>query len=299
MSRNNIIYGDKHTFTSYSNQEVILQGGVGQQLTIQGSLNIIDKYNDSAGITFNGAPINVSTNSALYLNDLSDVQVSTSATYLQHLVITAGANWVNSNWTAGLNFLATTGYDFGIENQDYVWRDLLGDPVARGGASEPDYTEITGSGGFYSYEFGHSGTAKYLYFTFHVPHDYKAGSDVYFHVHYTNAWTTNTSTGNVRFAILTSIFPSNSASKITYNYNTVYPETKNFSALENGKAIIAETADAYMGGDIRVDDLILCRLTRDNTVGSNYAEKIWVQLVDIHYQSNKNGTKDKVAPFYS
>lgn len=49
-SKNNILYGDKHTFTSYSDEHVVLRGAPGQQLTIQGSLNIIDKYNDSAGI---------------------------------------------------------------------------------------------------------------------------------------------------------------------------------------------------------------------------------------------------------
>lgn len=295
-------YGSKHIFTNYGKDDsVILSAGKDETLTIQGSLNIIDKMGESAGITLNGAPVNVSTSSALYLDNLSDVQViTTGAQYLNLLVLTGGGNWTNSNYVGGLVYQATTAYDFAVEGQDYVWCDLIGNSVVRNtGTTVPDYTEITGSNGWYSYEFPNSGNVKYLYYEFHVPHDYKYNSNVYFHVHWCNSWTTSTDSGVVEWEIKTAVFPSNQAQKININYNTVYPTTYAFSSGMGGQAIISETHDGYMSGDIRVDDLILVRLSRYNGVGSNYSGSVWVQMVDLHYQSNKVGTKNKVAPFYS
>lgn len=296
MSRNNTIYGDKHTFTSYSDNEVILRGSAGQQLTIQGSLNIIDKGSDVAGLYFNGAPLNVSTTSALYLDNLSDVQVS-SIGYLQHLVATAGGNWVNSNYTSGLKVLATTNYDFGIADQDYVWNCMQLPATFKNGGTEPSFTEITGSNGFYGYEFPYNQT-KNLYFVVNVPYDWKYGTDFYMNVNFVNAVSTNTNSGCVKWNFTSSILHVNQASGAQYNFNSFSPTTINIGVAEGFRAYSTES-DNYFSGDIRVEDIILLKLTRDTAVGNNYVEPVWVNSVDIHYQCNKFGTKSREYPFYT
>ena len=74
---------------------------------------------------------------------------------------------------------------------------------------------------------------------------------------------------------------------------TIQRKTK--KATPGMKYVIHTTSS----GDIRVDDVILLKLTRDTGVANNYPEPVWINGVDIHYQSNKFGTKSKDPPFYT
>lgn len=138
--------------------------------------------------------------------------------------------------------------------------------------------------------------------TYHVPHDYVAGSDIFIHFH----WACNVGTitsggvtwgaevtyakGHNQMAFITPITTSVQEDASTTQYQLMIAEVQLSSTTPSASQI--DTADLEPDGVIVIrTDLV------GNTI--NGTPGAFLQYVDIHAQSTGIGTKDKVPDFYT
>jgi hypothetical protein len=188
----------------------------------------------------------------------------------------------------------------------FPWRDIVGvlTPDPSGGTA-PAWTAFQGVT-IPMFDIGDE-----MYCSFHIPHDYVLGSDLYIHAH----WTHNHDTGTTGAVTL--------RNDITYarrSMGTVrtFPTSKNISiALTNlnvatnapqyvhrvDEEVItgsSDTATTFDRSTIEIDGMVLVKFTvpviSGLTGGTN--NRVGVIHVDLHYQSTGMGTKDKAEPFY-
>ena len=173
------------------------------------------------------------------------------------------------------------------------WRDLVGDITVRGaGSNDPSWASL-GLGNLYAYSF--SATAmKEVWVTYHIDHDYKPGTAIYLHTHWT---TTGTDTGVVRWGFEYSyakgydqaVFPA---------VTTVY---KNLAASGTAlRHMISEVAvgDVIPSTNLETDGLILCRIFRDAADGADTCtDAAFLLTADCHYQSDRVNTLNRNYPF--
>lgn len=190
-----------------------------------------------------------------------------------------------------------------------IWKDLYGLVSIRGNQGNPPSLQACDANSkFYEYATASNGLTD-MYFEFHMNHDYKLGSDLYFHVHH----MTNTDlNGNLRVDFTADV----SLAQLSYSGSTNPSNSKFFQ--EAGGAVtlstISHTYDATPiyrhvvtevqlssnGGSattldsakINVDSLILVRLRRNAGNGTDTATNNYVFVLqsDIHFQSARIGT---------
>lgn len=187
----------------------------------------------------------------------------------------------------------------------YGWRDLEGPiNVPSSGANRPTLTTYVNDIEDYAFAAGdHYGPIK-----FHIPHDYKRGSDMFIHAHWSHNGT-------------------NISGSLVLNYNFVYAKGHNqaqFGAAQKtiehtiGSLSIANTPArrhridevplTIIGGsatlldpnDIEVDGLILMHFdTPTIPTVTGGALKPFIHYVDIHYQADRFATRRRAPDFYS
>jgi hypothetical protein len=191
------------------------------------------------------------------------------------------------------------GIKIDVDDPDWGWMDMEG------------YVDLMGGQGTYQL---YRGNIKQIqlqegqdaYVSFHVPHDYVPGSELYIHIHWSHA-STGVTGGTVTWVFET-----------TYSkgHNQAYfIEPVNISVVDDASAIqyqhrIAETVATTPGGSavlldtnqIEVDGIIITRLYLDsNDILTSDASTVhpFVHFVDLHYQSNGLPTKNKAPNFYN
>lgn len=176
----------------------------------------------------------------------------------------------------------------------YGWRDLTSDVSVRGtGANDPTFAVYTGTT-IRGYSFS-ANTMQEAFFVFHVPHDWVAGSALFFHSHWSNAAATP-NTGNVVW-------------KFDYSFakgfgQEAFPAIQTATVVAPCPAIrythnVSET-DAVIIPTMEVDGLILVRVYRDAAnVLDTCTDVVFLHTVDIHYQSTNVATKNKAPNFYA
>jgi hypothetical protein len=194
-----------------------------------------------------------------------------------------------------------------------VWKDLIGAiNTATSGVGVPDYaTFMTGVSG---YQFT-SGEAINL--NFHIPHDYAVGTDMYLHVHWghnqaslagteTISWDFAMSyakrTATAPYATFTDGKGGAAGTTITPSITmgstvniTNYPQYCH--VVEEIQLTAATPVGQQMDSDnIEVDGTIACTLTCTET---NWTTGPFLFFVDIHYQADIEGTKNKDPNFYT
>lgn len=187
-----------------------------------------------------------------------------------------------------------TGIKVDTSTPTWGWRDITTEISARGtGANDPAFAAYTGTN-FFFHQFSAS-TMQQVYMCFHVPHDYVPGTDIYFHVHWSNA-AAAPNTGNVIWGFEYSYadghgqaaFPASSTITVTQ----ACPATRYYHN-------VAETTAVTISG-MEVDGLILVRMYRDAAAGGDTcSDAVFVHTADIHYQSTNLATKGKAPDFYA
>lgn len=176
----------------------------------------------------------------------------------------------------------------------FPYRDLTADITVRGsGAADPAWSVFLSP--IRAYEFSAT-VEKECWLTFHVPHDYVPGTDIYLHAHWGNAAAVP-NTGNIVWGFDYSYakgynqgaFPAATTSTVTQ----ACPATRY-------QHNIAETAAITIAG-MEVDGLILCRVYRKAAdAADTLTDTAFLFTADIHYQSTNIGTKQKNGPaFYT
>jgi len=214
--------------------------------------------------------------------------------------------------TTNLNLSGTsgTGIKIDLTTPTFGWHDLLGPIGVKGiGATDPIWTVYRGS--IYAYTFD-TATAE-CFITFHIPHDYVPGTDMFIHMH----WSQNVvDTGGTAAA------PGN----IEWNFDISYADghgtpggaadpfiaPKTVTVVQQGSTtqyghMIAEVQFTSNGGSattidrntIQVDGLLLVRVWRTKANAADTLNQApFGHTCDIHYQSSSLPTKNKSPNFY-
>ena len=191
-----------------------------------------------------------------------------------------------------LNITSGEGVKIGSkETGAFGWRDIIGVPQEpTSGGGKPTWTQIASSG-VYTWNYA---TNDLQFYSYHLPHDYVPGTDIYFHAHWFSSTTAGAST-RWEFSYLYASghqqgpFPTTS--------EPVYAQqVQSTTAYMH---MIAET-DAVTIPGLETDGLILLKVKRIAPTGgpSDVAGGVFVPVVDIHYQSHNLATKNKAPNFY-
>ena len=189
------------------------------------------------------------------------------------------------------------------------WRDQLGNVNVRGaGASNvPTWTVYRDT--IYQWQFpNHASNAYEVTFEFHIQHDYKPGSDLYLHVHWSQKtvdtggaasapgvaeWKFDVSyaKGHQQAAFAAAITTSvtQTASSTQYMHNIA----------EVQLSATSPSASQLDSDDIEPDGVILVRLYRASSSANDTLDQApFVHYCDLHYQVDRFGTKNKAPNFY-
>lgn len=237
-----------------------------------------------------------------------NVQPKTNAA----LTYNASTNELANNGNFVLPKVAGEGVKVDPAAPTFGWRDIIGQINTKGvGASDPDWVAYRGS--VYQYKFP-SAHLHEAWLTFHIPHDYVPGSDLFVHVHWSQITVDTGGTAGAPGAAKWQF-------DITYadGHGTAggaadpfiapitVTVTQQASTTQYGH-MIAEVQFTNSGGtgglidsgNISVDGLLLVRIYRDATdAADTLNQDPFVHMCDIHYQSTNMATKQKSPDFYT
>jgi len=170
------------------------------------------------------------------------------------------------------------------------WEDLLMPfPAARGsGTQEPVWKDI--GNGIYAMHFT---TGDELFASYHVPHIYKIGSKVYYHIHWlcdiamTAGDTVVWGVEYVQAAIGESLTASTNSITLTYTAD---------GTEVAGQHIIVEVSEESSFIFPEIDALILSRVSL-LSVSVTGTERIFGIMADIHYETDGFRTSTKESPY--
>ena len=241
--------------------------------------------------------------------DAGSVRLATSNT--DRLTVTSGGNvgighvapleklTVNGNIV--LNKTSGEGIKVDTTTPTFGWRDLLGELVVRNtGASKPNFTTYRDNLEQYQFAAGEE-----MFFNFHIPHDYVAGTDIFLHIHWSHTSATVTG-GTVTFNAESSYCKGHNQAAFPASINGDFTGTASTTQYQH---IISETqlsASTPTGLQIDTDDLepdgvimMKLQMKTNSITDSSAVPDPFIHYVDVHYQSTNIGTKDKVPDFYA
>jgi len=197
-----------------------------------------------------------------------------------------------------------------VATPTFGFADLLGDQFSRNtGASKPTLAAYNGAVNAWQFTDGDE-----AYLSYHIPHDYVAGTDIHLHVHWSQnaAGATGGTIDFKYFAIYAK--GHNQASGSTF---TSTPITATFSSIDinDGASglnryqqhltevtISAATATAALfdRDDFEPDGVIELTLEMDADNLTGTPSSPFIHYADIHYQTNAvTGTKNRTPDFYA
>lgn len=193
------------------------------------------------------------------------------------------ASWADFQWdTVASNYVLTANSYLGDEFWDDLRIPLLSAKLA--GSQDPDLVKITddgaGSTGVYAYAFDKN-IEEEVYFSTQVPHNWKEGTDIKLHLHWSPSDTTVTNIVwgcEVAWGEANDAFPS----------STLYYSTNETAGIDRYHAL---SAIATLDGSGRgVSGVILGRLFRHATNSADtYPADVFATSLDFHYIKNKLG----------
>jgi len=132
---------------------------------------------------------------------------------------------------------------------------------------------------------------KTIFFTVQLPHEYKLGSDIEFHIH----------------GILPTAGGGAGAENLKFDFTyswadigdpmpveTPVPKTIDVQNYDADTHYLFEIAETIDGSAISgVSSMLLCSLTRDTGVANNYGDDFYLIEVDFHYQKDTMGSRQE------
>lgn len=190
----------------------------------------------------------------------------------------------------------------------YPWRDLEGliYPDAVTPANGPTLTLFRTGLYQYSYTDG-----KQCHFSFHMPHDWAPGTDLFLHVHWAHN-ATGVAANTLTWAFTMSyakgfaqdLFDAPITPSITYALVdlTTTPQYQH-KVTEIQLSATSPTAAQFDTDDLEVDGLIVGTMVMGipaaSFSGGTPDEAIYIFTIDLHYQSTGIGTVAKLPNFYT
>lgn len=190
-----------------------------------------------------------------------------------------------------------------VDAPTFGFADIIGDQFTKNtGATKP--TLATYNGAIQSFQFAAGDEA---YMSYHIPHDYVEGTDLFLHVHWSHIATTVTG-GTITFKLTSTYSKSHNQAPFPAPVSGTYTGTASTVQFQQ---ILSETqlsASSPAGLQIDTDDIepdgvieMTFEVDANNiTVSSGGVPDPFIHFVDIHYQTTGIiGTKDKAPDFYT
>jgi len=178
------------------------------------------------------------------------------------------------------------------------WKDNVSVLTDTGDANtRPAYYAIGESSQYFCYHFADNKT-QFLQSIFHINHDIKQGTPMYPHIHW---FPSSTSTGVVLWELECNIIKGHGQGDVLGAISKTY--TRRIFVNGNGLAyehMVAEVDDVDALPYSEPDSIVVITLKRigqdplDTFVGDAGA-----MMVDLHYQSDRETTPNKVPDFYA
>lgn len=191
-----------------------------------------------------------------------------------------------------------SGIKVDVDTPEFPWFDMEGPVYVRSvGANSPSYNVYQGS--LREFQFGVNDQVEH---TFHIPHDYVMGSDLYIHVHWSHN-SASTPSGLVTWGLEVSYAKGHDqapfSTPITFGVaQSANPVQYQHMIAEVQLSSSTPTALQLDSALIEPDGLIMVRTyLLSNTMSP--ATEPFAHFVDIHYQSTNIGTKNKVPDFWT
>jgi hypothetical protein len=205
----------------------------------------------------------------------------------------------------------------GVSSSNYVKIDNDGTVTLNGGAttftdlvvppysarnssnSNPPWSEFllatSGSLGFFTFAYGYvdQDADKEIFFNIQMPHDYKQGSAIYPHVH----WSGRTAPGTNRvtwefdyqWVNHTATFSDNSKSTLT-GYALAGDAGRSVAAFEH----VITPLGTIDGTGKTISSMLVCRLRRKTTDANDlYANSAFIISFDVHYEIDSFGSSSE------
>lgn len=196
-----------------------------------------------------------------------------------------GGNYVHIDEVDGIKLVGTA----------TTWDDLqvASMSVQLQGGADPAFAKYdddgSGSTGLYLYKFSASAVNE-VFFTAQLPHRYKAGTDIKFHVHWlpdtTEARTSVVWRLEYKWVSIDDVAAANTT-VVDYEHDGAAAGFTTDKHTISGVATITGTGKGE-------SSMLVCRLARvGNTALDDYAGGAWFLGCDFHYQIEKLGTKDE------
>lgn len=260
----------------------------------------------TTGIFFNNVTGNIETHlSGVIKHKLDIVNGDFTAT---RDVFVGRNHFVVQNVFVGQDIIVpkTSGTGIKIDSAapGFGFADILGDQFSKNtGATKPLLTAYNGAINGWLF-----GVGDEAFISYHIPHDYVAGSEIFLHIHWSHIGTLVTG-GDVTFKA-TSIYSKGHNQAAFQSTPATGTFTGTASTIQYQHILSEASYSASTPTGIQIDqDLIepdgVIELTfevdaNNLTVSSGGVPDIFVHFVDIHYQSTGIiGTKAKVPDFYT
>jgi len=185
-----------------------------------------------------------------------------------------------------------------LDNAATVWNDLMvfPDATTKGGSNPPEWgtTFMRNAGGtskgVYLWMFAPNQEEE-LHFTVQIPHNYKEGTDLQPHVHWTTA-TGIPSGSNVVWGLeYTVISVAESFPFTQVQYATSLIPACN-PPVATGQHLISEFA-GISGAGLRISSIIVCRLFRATDHASDtFTNDVGFLGFDLHYEQDTQGSRE-------
>lgn len=214
---------------------------------------------------------------------------------------------IDSNSNIVFGKAAGIGLRFDTTTPVYGWRDLVGQIIPRAsGGPAPALGALRGTN-LLSYAFSVNDVIDNI--TYHIPHDYVPGSDMYLHVHWSHNGTAISGTLGINYFV--SYCKGYNQTGQTFNSELTIPQSITGITITNAPRwghSINEFQLTNSSGDtthlnrnlIEVDGLLLVSIgvTSIPTITGGLPNAPYILMVDIHYQSTGLPTKGRNIPFY-
>jgi hypothetical protein len=184
-----------------------------------------------------------------------------------------------------------------MDNTATVWNDLMvyPDATTKGGSNPPSWgvafkkNSAGTSQGVYLWMFA-SNAEEELYFAVQIPHDYKIGSDIFPHVH----WTTVSGTpseANVVWGLEYTIVAMGGSFPTTQTLKSGSVIASIGTPSGTGQHLINDF-NAIDGTGLGISTVMVCRLYRAVTdPGDTFSNAVGFLGFDIHYEQDTHGSR--------
>jgi hypothetical protein len=187
------------------------------------------------------------------------------------------------------------------------WNDLLGMPNIRvAGANDPTWNIYQGSLRQFQYS---NVIMNEMWFTYHIQHDYKPGSDIHIHTHWSQTTIDSGGPagvpGNVKWYIDVSYAKGHNQAAFSAPITTSITQTASGTQYQHMLAEVQLSASSPSGSQIdsallEPDGVLIVRLYRNPADAADTLNQApFLHFCDIHYQTDRVNTKNKAPNFYA